>query len=263
MMRLTGVRRPKLLLGAALVALATAVGSAYGNFGGDANLQFGPDAAFKATFTAHASRDDGDLHDGRSRVPARWRTNFERFAQSDRERRPADGGIVFVGSSSIDFWNDIQAQFPTYHVVQRGLPGATIADCTRSVDRLILPYKPRVIVFYAGDNDLAAGVSPDQVVADYTELVRQVHRDLPAARLVFVSIKPSPSRAALMPLIRRTNALMAAYAGTDRRLDFVNVFDAMLDRESHARLELFRADGLHMTAIGYTLWHDAIVAHLD
>ena len=257
--------RIRALLATAGVGLAVLFGSAHGRFNAGLDAPPGLDAVFEAarsTLSIIAPDDSVDLHDGRSYVPARWQATFERFAASDRVGSPAANGIVFVGSSSIELWNDLQAQFPTQGVVQRGLGGATIADCTRHLDRLILPYRPRTIVLYAGDNDLAAGVTPERVVADFDELVRRVRRDLPATRIVFVSIKPSPLRAELMPLIRKTNRLIATYARSDRRLDFVDIFDAMLDRDARPRRDLFRADGLHMMPAGYAIWHEALLDHL-
>jgi lysophospholipase L1-like esterase len=252
-------------LATAGVGLAVLFGSAQGRFEAGLDAPPGLDAVFemaRSTLSILSPDDRVDLHDGRSRVPTRWQAAFERFAASDRVAFPAANGVVFVGSSSIDYWRDLPAQFPTWNVVQRGLGGATIADCTRNLDRLILPYRPRTVVFYAGDNDLAAGVTPERVVADFDALVRDVHRQLPATRIVFVSIKPSPVRAGLMPLIRKTNGLIAAYARTDPRLDFVDIFDAMLDHDARPRRELFVADGLHMTPAGYALWHDALLEHL-
>lgn len=244
----SGTSRLKLLLGALVSCAALAVSSAHGSVGSNTDFL----DAFDAVFDTSASG-----------VSSPWQQNFERFEQSDRAQAPAEGGVVFVGSSSISFWNDLPAQFPAHNVIQRGLAGASMADCARLADRLILPYRPRVVVVYAGDNDLAAGVAPEQIAAAYADLVRQVHQALPATRVVFVSIKPSPAREALMPLARQTNALIAAQSGHDRRLDFVNIFTAMLDPADHVRRELFRTDGLHMNAAGYALWRDAIADHLE
>ena len=258
--------RPGLLIAAGLAFSLVAVEFANVSAASSGNSRSSQNAVLQAIEQVPArgpARVSVDLRDGRSPVPVGWKEHFEQFAQSDRDGPVLNGAVGFVGSSSIDYWTDLEAQFPAHHVVRRGLSGATMADCARHVDRLILPYRPRVVVIYAGENDLAAGRTPEQVVAAYADLVRQVHQELPATKLVFVSIKPSPSRIALMPLIRRTNALMAAYAETDSRLDFVNVYSAMLNGDEHARRELFRGDGVHMTPAGYALWHDAIVKHLD
>lgn len=257
--------RGRLLLLALAGCLVAAVGPANGHLDSGAALVLRIDGALRAARDAVFGDDveTVDLGDGRSRVPAYWKANFERFAESDRAHAPAPGGIVFVGSSSIDFWTDLADRFPGQDVVRRGLAGATMADCAAHLDRLVLPYRPRTVVVYAGDNDLAAGATPERVVADYAALVRRVHRDLPGTRFVFVSIKPSLARESLMPAMKRTNAMMATFAATDRRLTFVDVFDPMLDRDGHPRRELFGKDGLHMTGAGYALWHDAIAPHLD
>lgn len=252
----SGTSRLKLLLGALVSCAALAVGSAYGSVGSDVDLLGAFDAVFHTSASAGAEK-------GLSSVSAEWQPSFERFEQSDRAHAPVKGGVVFVGSSSISSWDDLHVQFPTHNIVQRGLAGASMADCAHFADRLILPYRPRIVVVYAGDNDLAAGVAPEQIAAAYADLVRQVHRVLPATKIVFVSIKPSPSREALMPLARVTNALVAARSGNDRRLDFVNIFTVMLDSADHVRRELFRTDGLHMNVTGYALWRDAIADHLD
>lgn len=261
---LSHAARVRVLLLVAGAGLAVLLGSAQGRLTLELEVAQGLDAILTPDASASAAADAlVDLHDGRSRVPGRWKDAFARFAASDRAGLPPPNGVVFVGGSSIDYWRDLKAQFPTQNVVQRGLPAATIADCTRHADRLILPYRPRVVVVYAGDNDLAGGDAPERVTARFVNLVDTVHREQPATKLVFVSIKPSPVRAALLPAIRRTNALIEAYTRTDRRLDFVDVFTEMLDRDAHVRPGLFRADGLHMTPAGYAIWREALVAHLD
>jgi lysophospholipase L1-like esterase len=204
-----------------------------------------------------------DLDDGRSPVGSRWRASFENFSRRDSAAVPATDGVVFVGSSSISSWDGIAQAFPERHVISRGLGGARMADCARHLDRLALPYRPRTIVVYAGDNDLAEGVSPEGVLEAYADLVDQVRRALPQTRVAFVSIKPSPMREALLPLVRRTNALIAAYTASDVRLDYVDVFTPMLAAGGLVRPELFRPDGLHLNGAGYRLWSQAIAHHLD
>jgi lysophospholipase L1-like esterase len=259
----------KYLLAAAASVAALVLGSAHGNA-----LAAVPstlvvsalDAVFEASFLAeHATPapEPVGLRDGRSAVNKRWQPVFETFERSDRAQAPSAGGVVFVGSSSISLWDDLAAQFPKQHVVQRGLGGARMADLARYTDRLVLPYRPRVVVVYAGDNDLAMGDKPEAIVAACDALVRQVHRALPEARIKVMSIKPSPSRDALLPQVRQTNDLLEAYAKTHERVDFVNVFTTMLDGTGHARAELFRSDALHLNPAGYALWREALATHLE
>ena len=88
------------------------------------------------------------------------------FEEADRINRPKPGGVLFVGSSSIRLWPDLKADFPGVNVIQRGFGGSQIDQVVYYAPRIVLPYKPSVIVLYAGDNDLAAGRTPEQILAD-------------------------------------------------------------------------------------------------
>ena len=164
------------------------------------------------------------------------------------------GGIVFVGSSSIRMWPELAADFPGLPVLNHGFGGSTLADVIWFAPRIVLPYAPREIVLYAGDNDLAAGRTPEQVLDDYSAFVRLVRSTLPSTRLVFLSIKPSPSRWTLAEPMRRANALIAQAIARDTLATYVDVFTPMLDSSGRPRPELFQADSLHMTPAGYALW---------
>jgi lysophospholipase L1-like esterase len=121
-------------------------------------------------------------------------------------------------------------------------------------DRILLPYRPRLVVLYAGDNDLAAGRTPERVVADYEAFIARVRSALPATRVVFVSIKPSPSRRAFIPRTRETNQRIRTIIARDSLQAYVDVFTPMLDSAGQPRPELFMADSLHMARAGYLLW---------
>lgn len=195
-------------------------------------------------------------------IDSRWRASLDGFAALDREHAPAPGGIVFVGSSSIRLWNDLEREFGTLAIVKRGFGGSRLADCARYVAQLVLPYKPRVVVVYAGDNDLAEGGTPETVLQSYVEFVRQVHEALPDTRIAYISIKPSPSREALMPQAIQTNELIEKYSKGDPKLAFIDVYSRMLDGQGRPRAELFLADALHLNSAGYALWKSAIADHL-
>jgi lysophospholipase L1-like esterase len=193
----------------------------------------------------------------------RWHDSFEAFAAADKAHAPAPGGVVFVGSSSIRLWNDLEQQFDAPPViVKRGFGGSRMSDCANYVGRLVVPYKPHLVVVYAGDNDLAEGRSPQEVLASFRRFVAGVRKALPETRIAYLSIKPSPRRAALMPAMRETNALIAQYSKAQPNLDYIDVFSKMLDAEGRPRSELYRADALHLNADGYALWKTVISAHL-
>lgn len=122
------------------------------------------------------------------------------------------------------------------------------------VDRTVTPYRPRLVVLYAGDNDLEMGRTPAQVDADYREFVVRVRNRMPNARIIFIAIKPSPSRRAYLPQMRRANQLVRADIARDSLAAYADVFAPMLRADGQPRPELFQADSLHMTSAGYVLW---------
>lgn len=189
---------------------------------------------------------------------AAFAPEIEQFEASDRARPPAPGGILFVGSSSIRFWSTLAADLPGLPVLNRGFGGSTLPDVTWYAPRIVLPYRPRAIVLYAGDNDIAAGRSPAQVLADYETFARLVHDSLPGARIVYLSIKPSPSRWELAGRMREANALVARAIAGDSLAAYVDVFTPMLGPDGRPRPELFRADSLHMTPAGYAIWRERL-----
>jgi lysophospholipase L1-like esterase len=187
-----------------------------------------------------------------------WADAIAAFAQADRED-PRSGGVVFVGSSSFRLWEDLEQRFQTHAALNRGFGGSTLADCVRHLDRLVLPHKPRVVVVYAGDNDLAAGRTPQQVFDDFVALSTRIHQRLPKTEIAFVSIKPSPARADLLDRIRETNTRVRDHiAQHGRFLRYVDVFSPMLDAQGRPRAELFSQDALHLNADGYALWTSLI-----
>jgi lysophospholipase L1-like esterase len=194
---------------------------------------------------------------------ARWQDSFEAFAAADKAHAPPPGGVVFVGSSSIRLWKDLEQEFDASQgIVKRGFGGSRMSDCARYVGRLVLPYKPHLVVVYAGDNDLAEGRSPQDVLTSFRHFVESVRKALPETRVAYLSIKPSPLRQSLMPAMRETNALIAQYSKTQPNLDYIDVFSKMLDANGRPRSELYRADALHLNADGYALWKTVISAHL-
>jgi lysophospholipase L1-like esterase len=187
-----------------------------------------------------------------------WEPDIQRFEAADRisPRRP--GALVFVGSSSIRMWETLEADFPGLPVLNRGFGGSELSDAVRFADRIVTPYKPRVVVLYAGDNDLAAGKTPAQVSADFRSFVAIVRRKLPETRIAFVAIKPSLARLSIIDKARETNQLIRDYVRGDDKLAYVDVFAPMLDASGKPRQELFLEDGLHMNAKGYVIWRDLI-----
>jgi lysophospholipase L1-like esterase len=194
----------------------------------------------------------------------RWEKSIDAFTEADRSLAPPPGGIVFVGSSSIRLWDDLADDFrgPDPIVLNRGFGGARMSDCTRYLERVVIPYKPRLVLVYAGDNDLAEGRQPRDVFDQFVSFAEGIHRILPVTRIAFISIKPSPAREHLIGKMRETNELVLQYTRTAKNLDFIDVFTPMLDSQGHPRGDLFRADLLHLNRTGYSLWKSIIAPHV-
>ena len=185
--------------------------------------------------------------------PGRWEQVIRRFEAWDSKSSFPPDAVLFVGSSSIRLW-PTRESFPDRQVINRGFGGAHISDVNHFARRIVLPYRPRVIVFYAGDNDIAGGKSPQRVFDDYRAFVCMVHDAVPNARVLFLPIKPSPSRWSWWPQMREANSMIQAYSQEDDRLLFVDTATPMLGGDGRPRAELFLTDGLHLNAQGYELW---------
>jgi lysophospholipase L1-like esterase len=183
-----------------------------------------------------------------------WESSIEAYEASDVENRPAPDSIVFVGSSSILFWDTLSGDMAPMPVLNRGFGGSVIVHATHFADRIVLPYEPSAIVLYAGDNDVAFGLSADCTFRDFEAFVERVHAAAPDTPVYFISIKPSPSRMHLWGEMRRGNQLIEARTATDPALHFIDVSDAMLDEQGQPITELFLEDELHLNAAGYQLW---------
>ena len=156
--------------------------------------------------------------------PTRFEPEIRAFEAADWKTPPPLGGVVFIGSSSIQHWSNVAADFPGVPVLNRGFGGSTLADVVYYEDRALLPYRPHLVVLYAGDNDLAEGRTPDGVLADYRAFVARLRSALPAARVVYVSIKPSPSRRAYIDRMRETNQRIRSEIARDSLGTYVDVF---------------------------------------
>ncbi|MBL0422977.1 GDSL family lipase [Ramlibacter sp. AW1] len=190
----------------------------------------------------------------------RWHDALAEFAKADRERPPGEGGVLFVGSSSIRLWPQLPQAFSHVPlVINRGFGGSTMSDCHELVRQLVLQYRPRQVLVYAGENDLAQGRTPQQVLASFQAFAQAVRSELPGVRIGYISIKPSPLHQRLLPQVREANRLLASYMGQLPNAEFVDVFTAMIDASGHPRPELFGPDRLHMNEAGYAVWRSALL----
>ena len=198
-----------------------------------------------------------------------WEPEIQKMEARDKANPPAVGETVFAGSSSIRLWK-LEESFPGLKAANEGFGGSTISECTKYAPRLVLPWKPKRVVFYAGDNDLKGrvssqpGLSPEQVAEDCKAYAAVIHGALPECEVIFLPIKPSPSRWDLKPkqdvanrLIREwIEAQNKAVAETKKpaRLRYVDTVPGLLGADGKPDPALFQPDMLHLKPVGYARW---------
>ena len=191
----------------------------------------------------------------------RWEKYVAAFDEADRTADPPKGEIVFVGSSTIRRW-DVASYFPDLKIINRGIDGTELADAVRYIDRLVLRYEPRLVVVYAGDNDVSSGKLSEQVSVDFERFVRAVHARLPQTRILYLAVKPSPLRWLQVDRMRLVNDVISAICQRDDRLAFLDFDNLMLGWDEKPRRELYVEDGLHLSPLGYQLWTTVLRPYL-
>ena len=187
--------------------------------------------------------------------PLRFANEIMAFQEWESKNTLPEGGILFVGSSSIRMW-PTAAAFPGNIIINRGFGGAEFPDIFYYYERVITRYAPQKIVLYVGDNDVARGKSADAVFSDYLKLVDWIRRDLPDAELHFISVKPSKARWDYWPVMVEVNRRVAEHAATDPQLGYVDLASVLLVEGEPGPFYIF--DGLHLNAAGYEHWREVM-----
>jgi lysophospholipase L1-like esterase len=197
-------------------------------------------------------------------VPPFW-GEIAAFKKQDSLRRPPEKAILFVGSSSIRKWTNVQADFPGYTIINRGFGGSSFPDVIRYAKDIIYPYHPKQIVIYCGDNDLATSdsVTAEMVFERFLKLYNRIRSHLDTVDILYVSIKPSPSREKLVRKMEDTNDLIRDFLAKHSHAAFIDVYHRMLTPQGHPMDDLFTEDKLHMNAKGYAIWQKVIQPYLD
>jgi lysophospholipase L1-like esterase len=183
-----------------------------------------------------------------------WEPEIRAFEEEDRSHLPKPGQVLFVGSSSIGLWPDLEREFADLPAFRRGFGGSTVADLLHYMDRIVLPYRPRAIVVYSGDNDIAGGKTPAAVCDELAQFFARVRAVLPEIPIYVFAVKPSPSRRRLWDQFIQLNVLLRTLADRTPSVTFLDVWPPMLAPDGSGRPELFTPDLLHMNRAGYAIW---------
>jgi lysophospholipase L1-like esterase len=184
----------------------------------------------------------------------RFTNEIAAFVERDRTNPPPQNAVLFVGSSSIRLWTNLASDFPKLQTINRGFGGSHISDVIEYVDKIVIPYRPSKIVFYAGDNDIASGKPPGEVREDFETFVKRVWEKLPETPIYFLAIKPSPSRWHLISEVTEANKSIREFTKTSKQLHYIDVATPLLNSSGEPDESLFRDDKLHLNEKGYAIW---------
>jgi lysophospholipase L1-like esterase len=190
--------------------------------------------------------------------------NIQHFKQADSAHFPPKKAVLFIGSSSFTMWKDVQEYFPQHTIINRGFGGSTLPDLIRYVDDIVFPYDPRQVVVYCGENDFALSdtVSAATVAQRFITLFTMIRDRYPRIPVVYISMKPSPTREREIPKMVEGNRIIQEFLKKKKRARFIDVYHLMLDADGKPRKELFIHDMLHMNKSGYAIWQKALEPYL-
>lgn len=186
------------------------------------------------------------------------------FKKMDAAKPPPYQAILLMGSSSFANWKDVNQYFPGYPIVNRCFGGSTLIDLIRYTYEVALPYRPKQILIYCGENDLdqSATVQAEEVVRRFKTLYAMLRHNLPHTFIHYISLKPSPSRQHLMPKMQKVNATVKTFLARDKKAGFIDVYSSMLRPDGRPKEEIFLEDKLHMNRNGYVIWQKIISPYL-
>lgn len=196
-------------------------------------------------------------------VTNQWDAEIARFDRIDAVTPRPPHPVVFVGSSSFRLWPRLADSFPAHSVINRGFGGCHLSDINHHFHRTVGRHQPRLVLVYAGDNDLADGKSPATVAADFARFRVLLHTHVPDATAAFVAIKPSPSRTALLSFQREANQLIADQIRSDPTWTFLDAATPLLGPDGRPDPACFVQDQLHLSPEGYRRWTAVIQPWID
>ena len=189
-----------------------------------------------------------------TKTPVGFEAEISAFMKQDSAEFPPAGAYLFTGSSTIRKCENLAVDFPEIPVIHRGFGGSTMKALDYYTGYIVLPYKPRNIVVYEGDNDLAAGATPEAVVALCDTFIMKVHRELPKTMIWFMSVKPSFARKNQLALQQETNKRLKALIRKKKKTRFIDITPLMYGSDGKLRRDLFESDSLHVNKECYRIW---------
>ncbi|MBA3697603.1 MAG: hypothetical protein H0W78_01880 [Planctomycetes bacterium] len=185
----------------------------------------------------------------------KFQKEWDTYLEQDKTSPPPSEAILCTGSSSVRMWTTLKTDLAPLPVFNRAFGGSTTKDTIAAVPLIVTPYKPKVIMYYCGDNDLGSPkVSPDVPVEGFRSFVAAVRKDLPNVRFVYLAIKPSIKRIECLPNQKLANAAIAELCAKDPMMTFIDVASVLMGPDGQPDPACYIKDNLHMTPEGYKRW---------
>ncbi|MCB0706272.1 MAG: hypothetical protein KDC34_13220 [Saprospiraceae bacterium] len=193
--------------------------------------------------------------------PHRFDEDIERFS----ELSAPEGAklVIFTGSSSIRFWEDLDKDCHEMEVLNTGFGGSHMSDLFYFLDQTVLRFHPMEVYIYEGDNDIAAAKAPEAILETAKQIVHKILATDADIKIHFICAKPSPSRWEYKDQYLVFNSLLKDYCDSHPQLFYIDVWNPMLDVHKRPTPDIFSSDSLHMNRQGYLLWKDIICKESD
>ena len=173
------------------------------------------------------------------------------------------GGTVVTGSSTIKMWRSLPEISSGEAVLNTGFGGSKAADLERYLFPLVLKFDPKRVFIYEGDNDLWAGVAPEEILASLDRIVTRIQLAAPNTKIYLIGAKPSPSRWAKKDLYQSFNQQLEKYSQRKEGVSFIDTWAALTDSDGNTRPELYIKDQLHLNEAGYILWNGVFKSYFN
>lgn len=188
----------------------------------------------------------------------RWEPFIKAFEERDKTDPPPENAILFAGSSSIVFWRTLKEDMTPLVVINRGFGGSQMHELNMYRDRIVTNYKPKAIVVYEGDNDVAAGKSVNDIVSQYEDFISHIDKKLSSTEIYLIAIKPSIARATMWDTMKEVNTRLQKLADEHTKVHYLDIASPMLQESGVVKEDLFVDDGLHLNAKGYEVWTNVV-----
>lgn len=188
-----------------------------------------------------------------------YEPEIQSFEAADAVSPPAPGAVLFIGSSSIRMWESLAADMSPMPVINRGFGGSETGEVLAVFDRIVLPYRPSVIVYYCGENDLGTDSTDSQAAAaGFLAFDQRARSHWPGVRVFYIPMKPSPARWSNWAAMQRGNDIVRAYCAETPGATFLDTVTPALTPEGTPDPTIFRDDDLHLNEKGYAIWTEVI-----